>query len=114
MHELSITENILEISIRHGENAGAVKVTDIYLVIGSLSSIIDDSVQFYWDIVSENTMCFGAQLHFQRLPAELKCLDCDHTFLLSNQLDPCPNCGGLHIKVISGEQFYVESIAIEK
>ena len=75
MHELAVTESILDIAVKYAEQAGASRVSDLYLVIGRLSSIVDDSVQFYWDIVSQNTLCAGSRLHFQRVPAELLCLD---------------------------------------
>ncbi|MCA9957781.1 MAG: hydrogenase maturation nickel metallochaperone HypA, partial [Anaerolineales bacterium] len=51
MHELPITENILKIANEHATQSGAARVTDLYLVIGQLSSIVDDSIQFYWDII---------------------------------------------------------------
>jgi hydrogenase nickel incorporation protein HypA/HybF len=74
MHELSVTESILEISLRHAQEASAKRITNLYLVIGQLASIIDDSVQFYWDIISKGTIADGATLHFRRLPAKLICL----------------------------------------
>jgi len=37
MHELPITESILEIAQRHGMQAGATRISDIFLVIGQLS-----------------------------------------------------------------------------
>ncbi len=55
MHELAVTESILEIALRHSGEAGAQRITDLHLVIGELSTIIDESVQFYWDFVSEGT-----------------------------------------------------------
>ena len=73
MHELVVTENILEIALRHARAAGAVRVSDIYLVIGELSSIVDDSVQFYWDFISEGTAASGSSLHFRRVPAKMSC-----------------------------------------
>ena len=59
MHELAVTESILNIAVQHASQAGAVRVTDLNLVIGQLSSIFDDSVQFYWDMISEGTICAG-------------------------------------------------------
>jgi hydrogenase nickel incorporation protein HypA/HybF len=111
MHELSITENILEIAVRHGRQAGAAAVTDLYLVIGEISSIVDDSVQFYWDIVSEGTIAAGSQLHFRRIPAQLSCRSCGHTYSPQDGL-PCPFCASTDIAVISGEEFYLEAIDI--
>jgi hydrogenase nickel incorporation protein HypA/HybF len=113
MHELSITENILEIALNYAEQSGATKVTDLNLVIGQLSSIVDDSVQFYWDIVSKETLCEGATLHFERIPAEMICLDCGHTYVLTKGLSACPQCESFRIKVHAGEEFRLESIDIE-
>lgn len=65
MHELSVTENILEIAIRHAERADARQIKDLYLVIGDLSSIIDDLVQFYWEILTKNTIAEKSILHLK-------------------------------------------------
>ena len=110
MHELSITQSILEIALRH---AGEKRITSIDLVIGQLASIVDDSVQFYWDTISQGTLAEGARLHFRRIPAELACLDCSHQYVYGQDDPACPKCGSLRIKVVKGEEFYVESIEVE-
>jgi hydrogenase nickel incorporation protein HypA/HybF len=114
MHELAVTESILQIAEKNAIQSDAIKVTDIYLVIGNLSSIVDDSVVFYWDILSKNTICEGSTIHFKRTPATMLCLACEHTFDLSGELIPCPNCGSFQLKVQSGEEFFLESIEIER
>lgn len=114
MHELAVTESVLNIAVEHAQKAGAKRVTDIYLNIGKLASIVDDSVQFYWDIISQDTICANAQLHFNRLPANMLCLNCGNEFPLDHDLAPCPACGSARIKVITGEEFSLESIEIEK
>lgn len=113
MHELSVTESILEISLRHANSAKAKRITNLYLVIGQLASIVDDSVQFYWDIVSKGTIADGAILHFRRLPAMLACLDCSNQYSPDNDGFSCPNCNSDHVKVIAGDEFYMEAIDVE-
>ncbi len=113
MHELSVTESLLEIALRHGTTADARRITDLYLVIGSLSSIIGDSVQFYWDFVSKETLAEGAQLHFRRVPAEFLCLECDRRYSPGEDNFACPHCGSPRVKVAAGEEFYLESIGVE-
>jgi hydrogenase nickel incorporation protein HypA/HybF len=113
VHELTITENILEIALRHADQASAGRVTDIYLVIGQLASIVDDSVQFYWDMISDGTIAEGAQLHFDRRPAELLCQDCTNTYQPEAGELACPACGGRRVRVISGEEFRMEAIEVE-
>lgn len=114
MHELAVTESILEIALKHAEQAEATQVTDLYIVIGQLSSIVDDSVQFYWDMITDGTLCSGSKLHFQRVPAEMTCLSCGNSYTLQSELTVCPACGSAQVKVVSGEQFYLDSIEIEK
>jgi hydrogenase nickel incorporation protein HypA/HybF len=113
MHELAVTESILEIALRHSREAGAARVTELFLVIGELSTIVDDSVQFYWDIISEGTAAAGSQLHFRRIPGRLGCRTCGLTYSPRQDL-PCPACGGVAIDVLAGEEFYLEAIEVEK
>jgi hydrogenase nickel incorporation protein HypA/HybF len=113
MHELSVTQSLLEIALRHAERAGARHITRLNLVIGELSSIVDDSVQFYWDIVSRDTIAAGAELHFERVPGILRCLGCDHTFPLNDREYTCPICGGTQVVAAGGDDFRLESIEID-
>lgn len=114
MHELSVTESILEIACKHAEKAQAIKITDIYLVIGRLSSIVDDCISFYWDMISKDTICENAKLHFKRIPAILICLECDEQYTIEEELTPCPNCGSARVRILSGDEFNLESIEIQR
>jgi hydrogenase nickel incorporation protein HypA/HybF len=114
MHELAVTENVLEIALRHAAQAGASRVTDVYLTIGQLASIVDASVQFYWDFVAENTPAAGAQLHFERIPAELTCSACGARFGLDGKTYVCPQCGAAEVSISAGEEFFVAAIEVER
>ena len=113
MHELPITQSILEIALRHAREAGADQICDLYLVIGQLASIVDDSVQFYWDFVSKGTPAEGARLHFRRIPAAFRCRNCGRSFQLSEGDFACPDCGSSSLQITAGEEFYVEAIDVE-
>jgi len=113
MHELAITESILDIATRHAVAADASKVTDINILMGRLSSLVDDSIQFYWDIISKDTICEGARLHFERTPARMVCLDCAQEYTFDRELIPCPHCGSSLVRVIAGEEFRMDSIEVE-
>lgn len=110
MHELPITEGILKIAT---EAAGGRQITMIHLVVGELSSIVDDSVQFYFDMLSKGTVADGARLDFQRLPATLMCLDCGKTFEVRAPLpSSCPHCGSVRLQVTGGRELRVDSIEV--
>jgi len=112
MHELSVTESILEIALRHAQESKAKRITDLYLVIGQLSSIVDDSVQLYWDIVSKDTPAEGAKLHFQRIPARLACLECGHEYSPGDDLT-CPACHSARVRVTAGNEFRLDAMDVD-
>jgi hydrogenase nickel incorporation protein HypA/HybF len=113
MHELAVTESLLEIALRHAETAGATRVTDLFLVVGQLSSIVDDSVSFYWDMISEGTIAEGAKMHFRRMKTEMQCQDCETKYSPTDRELACPDCGSQKVRVVSGDAFYLEAIEVE-
>jgi hydrogenase nickel incorporation protein HypA/HybF len=114
MHELSVTQGILDVALEAARGAGAGRILAINLVIGDLSSIVDDSVQFYFDFLSRDTPAQGAVLRFDRQPAEARCGDCAHTFEAAIPLIPtCPACGSARLAITGGREFLVESIEVD-
>ncbi len=113
MHEMTVTENMLNIVLAEAEKAGAKRVSKITLVIGELSSIIDDSVQLYFDMLSEGTPAAGALLDFTHIPATLRCRACGHIFPKHASNFTCPLCGGDGALTGDAKEFYVESIEVE-
>lgn len=109
MHELAITQNVLDISLSHAEGR---RVTNIYLVVGQLSSYVDDSVQFFWDFISQGTLAEKAKLHFRREPAVMRCQQCGGSTPL-NDTFTCPACGSDAVTIEAGEEFYIEAIEVE-
>ena len=114
MHELAVTESILEIAIRHAQAQNARRIIDLHLVLGQWSSIVDDSVQFYWDIISEGTIATGATLHFRRVPVVLVCQDCGREYPPASDEFACPHCGGTHVRVKTGDEFHLEAIDVDE
>jgi hydrogenase nickel incorporation protein HypA/HybF len=113
MHELAITESILSIAVDAAEQAKAGRITAINILIGDLSSIVDDSVQFYFDLLSQGTVADGAVLQFRREHATAACAECGHRFEVSPPLMPlCPACGSLRLEVTGGRGFSVDSIEV--
>ena len=113
MHELAVTESILDIVCRHAKRAEARRIMSIHLVIGELSSIVDDSVQFYFDYLSQGTLAAGAQLVFERLRVTLRCEACGHEWQPGTADWTCPECGLARARIVAGREFYVDSIEVE-
>ncbi|MCO6453468.1 MAG: hydrogenase maturation nickel metallochaperone HypA [Caldilineales bacterium] len=114
MHELLITQSILDIAIATANEHNASRINAIYLVIGELAGIVDDSVQFYFDFLSKDTLAEEAQLHFRREPATATCQICTaQTNVTPPLIASCPACGSPRIVISGGRQCHVESIDID-
>ena len=60
MHELPVTESILNIVLTHAKRNRARKVISIHLKIGELSDLENEWVQRYFDYLSKDTIAEGA------------------------------------------------------
>lgn len=109
MHELPVVLDIIRVMEEEAKKRGFQEITKISLVIGELSSIVDESVQMYFEVAAKNTPCAKARLVFEHRPAMLKCKECGREFPHEKSFD-CPFCGGDSVLVKgTGTEFYIKS-----
>ena len=113
MHEYSITESLLALALEKANEAKAGKITRINLVVGELSGVVGDCVQFYFDFLSKKTIASGAELSFETKPTQVRCQKCDNIFTPVDHDWSCPGCHEIGIEIISGRECYMESIEVE-
>ena len=109
MHELTLTQNIIDIAV---SEAKGQRITAINLVIGELSSVVEDSIRFCFDVISKETPAEGARLSVTTVPAVIRCACCSRTFGMEME-GLCPECGKRGGEVTAGREFYLESIEVE-
>ena len=113
MHELAITQSMLDVVLKQAEKAGAKQVGRINLVIGRMSGVVDQCMQFYFDFLSKGTIAEGATLFFKMVPTTARCRGCGKTFELGEFEWTCPHCQGSSLEITAGQELYVESIEVE-
>ncbi len=113
MHELYATQAILDKVLTKAAEQNAKRITDVYLVLGEISSYKEDPVRFYWDEISRGTLAQESTLHFRRLPAEMQCMACFHKYQPQDDEILCPNCGSNGAKILQGEEFYLEALDVD-
>ena len=113
MHELGITENIVNIALAKAGEAQANKVIQINLVIGELSGFAPDCIQFYFDFLSKDTIAHGSVLHFELVPTQLRCRNCSAIFHPQDTLWSCPECRDQSVEIFKGRELYIESMEVE-
>lgn len=115
MHELAVTESILNIVLKHAREHKAEKILTISLKIGELSDLVGDCIQFYFDYLSKNTIAEGAIIEIERSPVMFQCRFCNDTFEVSLQGSEdivCPDCGAQDVALQSGREFYIKHIEV--
>jgi hydrogenase nickel incorporation protein HypA/HybF len=110
MHELSLTQNLLDIALRH---AGGKRLRQVNLLIGEFSDEREEAIRFYWADLARGTAAHGAQLHFQRVEAQMQCLACETVFHPAEADALCPACGSHRLKLLSGDDVRLESIDVD-
>lgn len=113
MHELAVTQQVLDVVVRHAEEAQATRINRVELVIGDMTSFVNDAVQFCFDLLSQGTIAEDAELVFRRIPVRIRCRRCETEFAPDDMDWTCPVCGAYAGDVIAGREFYVDNIEVD-
>jgi hydrogenase nickel incorporation protein HypA/HybF len=108
MHELGITQQIVEIAL---ERAGNARVTRIVIEIGKLSAVLPDAVRFCFDLCCEGTPLEGARLEIREPPGQARCRACQGDVVLERPFGRCA-CGSTDLDWISGEQLLIREMEV--
>lgn len=113
MHEYPITQRIIEIAEEHAKKNEAREVKQINLVVGDYSGYVASSIELYFDIIAEGSLCEHARLHITRVKPMLRCNSCKKLFARKAFSFECPYCKGEGAPTEIGKEFYIKSIEVE-
>ncbi len=113
MHELAITQSILDIARKAADEHGAKQVKSVRIMLGEYSGVVPQCIQYYFDVISKDTIAEGAFLDIRRLPVVIRCNACGEESTIDRLHVACPLCGSTEIKLLQGREFYIESLEVE-
>lgn len=113
MHELSVTEGILKIVEDEAVKHNVERISKIKIKMGVLSDLLPDCINYYFKIVSKNTVAEGAVIEIEKLPLKVRCNGCDSISNIEIRHFRCPACGSQDLKIIGGNEFYIDSMEAE-
>ena len=111
MHELAIAESIVGISARHADGR---QVTKVYLKVGHLRQVVPSALAFSFELVAQGTPVEGAELEIEQISAAGLCRECGEETRLESFPLQCRACGGFDLKILQGEELFVESLEMEE
>lgn len=112
MHEYPITVRIIEIAEEYAKKNNADKVIAINLRVGDYSGYVSSSIELYFDIIAQDSLCKDAKLQIERIKPKLKCTTCKELFLREPYTFTCPHCKGEGVPTDIGQEFYIKSIEV--
>ena len=93
MHELGITQSIIDHARETAQANGARRVTDIFLAMTPAADFSQESIEMYFDMLTgEDDYFMGARLHFDHQPGAARCMGCGEVFTAHAQRETCPRC----------------------
>ncbi len=90
MHELSLSSAIVNTVVKHAQER-AVGVVN--LRVGALRQVVPDTLEFYFGFVAKGTVCEGARLEQELVPARLQCTCCEQQWEMDLPIFRCAGCG---------------------
>jgi len=116
VHELPITQSILDTALACAQASGAGKILRIHLVIGELNELRQEWIQRYFDYLSRDTAAVGAQILVEQVPAAFRCRGCGQDFEVAiREIERvrCPNCGSAELALERGREFLIRDMEVE-
>lgn len=112
MHEFALTQSLLARAL---QTAHSKRILRVNLLIGSFSDEREESIRFYWRDLAKGSMGEGAEIHFDHVKIEMKCLDCSGIFYVDEDegLWICQYCYSEHLHVLSENDVELKGIEVE-
>lgn len=110
MHELSLIDGIIGAVKTNAQENNIKRINKIKLVVGRFTNAIPDSLQFAFEVLSQQEPMFsGARLEIEERPVVCCCNDCGRQFEVDKTYRfRCPQCDGVNIEITSGRELYVD------
>ena len=113
MHELGIMTGVLDSVTKAAQEAGALRVLQIDLMVGEMTEAIEEALYFAFEAISEGTLCEGAKLLVHTVPAKSICLECGNEFEHDRFHMTCPVCKSYATQLIAGRELHIDSIEVD-
>ncbi|WP_417822150.1 hydrogenase maturation nickel metallochaperone HypA [Terasakiella sp.] len=113
MHEMSLTQGVLNILEDYAKTNGFAKVKTVWLEIGQLSHVEPEAMAFCFDAVMKGTIADGAKLEIVETPGQAICVDCAEELEIASRIAQCPKCGSYKLHISGGDEMRVKELEVE-
>ncbi len=112
MHELALSQNILDIARDHMGEARRLK--RVVVSCGPFSGVEGDALEFCFGITAEHMGLGGARLEIRCPAAEAVCPACGARSQIDTMWAACDKCGHAPLTAQGGREFQIVEIEVEE
>lgn len=117
MHELSVAQSLVEVTISHLANSGwkpgTERVSAVTVRVGPLAGIVPGALNTAFSVAAVGTELQGAALVIEWVDLAIWCPQCDtERVLVNTQQLLCPVCKARASRVVRGSELEVISVEV--
>ena len=115
MHEFTLAQGMARELVRIAREHRASMVKEVYVSIGALSGIVQESFCFGFDIIKEqDPILRGAKLHVEVDYPTYRCIQCGYAIEKSSVVpSECPRCHGLEFYPSGGDDLRLMRVELD-
>ena len=107
MHEYSLCEEIVRIVDERNPEHKSVKT--IYLKVGAMQQVVQESLDFFFEMMAKETHLANARIEIEEIPLGGICNACQKNIILDSPPFACQHCGSEDLKLETGFELKVDS-----
>lgn len=113
MHELSVTQGLLNICLEEGKKHNINRIKEINIKVGELTDLVPSCISYYFSIVAKDTIAENSKINIEKIPVAIKCKDCNYEGNLGKNNYVCPICKGTKYEITRGREFYLDTMEVD-
>jgi hydrogenase nickel incorporation protein HypA/HybF len=112
VHEISVAERMVNIALAVAKEHGGGRIAGMRLLIGALTCVDRETLEFAFDVVTRGTAAEGFRLEVVAVRTRARCLSCGLE-AERDLLEPCQACATVGGDVLAGRELRVDTIDLD-
>lgn len=113
MHELSLTESIVQLIEDAAIEQQFTQVKTVWLEVGQLACVEQESLRFFFDVVTEDSIARQAKLEIIEIAGQAVCGQCRQVIMIDTYHQACPQCGNYALHITQGDGIRIKELEVE-
>lgn len=111
MHEMSIARSLVRVAEEAALEAGASRVTALYLRLGPLAGVVREALEFAYGFATDGSLLAGSRLVIEPVELRTRCSSCEvDVSPASTTRLRCPQCDLPTPEILAGRELVVRAI----